>query len=199
MLILRSSGASPFARKVRISAALLGLDSRIEVVEANTGDPEDTLRRQNPLGKIPALVTEKGEVIYDSAVIVEYLDGLAGGGKIIPLELEARVRSLTLAALADGICEAAVLMRYEVLWREPEARSQKWLAYQGDKITRALAAFEAAPPEEISNVATVALACALGYLDLRFGGEWRAGHPQLVGWLEAFAEAEPSFEATRAA
>ena len=198
MLILRSSGASPFARKVRIAAALLGLDGGIEVLEANTSDPDDTLRRQNPLGKLPALVLENGDVIYDSAVIVEYLDRLAGGGKIIPPASEARFRSLTRAALADGICEAAVLMRYEVIWREPELRSQKWLAYQDDKISRALAAFEAAPPEEIADVGTIALACALGYLDLRFGGEWRTKHPGLIGWLDAFAKSTPSFEATRA-
>ncbi len=197
MLILRSSGASPFVRKVRIAAAMLGLDGQIEVVEADTTNPDDTLRTQNPLGKIPALVTDEGDVIYDSAVILEYLDWRAGGGKIIPSEPVLRFQSLTREALADGICEAAVLLRYETVWREPEHRSQKWLDYQGEKIARALAVFEADPPEEISDVATIALASALGYLDLRFGGEWRAGHPKLVGWLDAFAEAVPGFEATR--
>ena len=177
---------------------LLGLDSQIELVEANTSDPDDSLRGQNPLGKIPALVTEKGAVIYDSAVIVEYLDALAGGGKIIPVDPDARFRSLTQAALADGICDAAVMMRYEAMWREPEFRSQKWLAHQGEKVDRALAAFEADPPQEISDVATISLACALGYLDLRFGGEWRAKFPGLVGWLDTFAEAVPAFAATQA-
>ncbi len=91
-----------------------------------------------------------------------------------------------------------MLLRYETLWREPETRSEKWMAYQSDKIARALSAFETAPPEEISDVATIALACALGYLDLRFESAWRADHPRLVDWLDAFSEATPSFEATRA-
>jgi len=197
MLVLRSSAASPFARKVRIAAALLGLDDRIEILAADTGNPDDSLRSQNPLGKVPALVLETGETIFDSAVIVEYLDWLAGGGKIIPSEPRARFRSLTQEALADGISDAAVLLRYEISWREPEKRSEKWIAYQNDKIARALAAFEKAPPEELSDVATIALACALGYLDLRFEGAWRKERPRLVDWLEVFAEATPSFEATR--
>ncbi|HKN30108.1 MAG TPA: glutathione S-transferase N-terminal domain-containing protein [Roseiarcus sp.] len=197
MLILRSSAGSPFARKVRIAAALLEFEDRMEVSAADTGDAEDSLRTQNPLGKIPALVLENGETIFDSAVIVEYLDWLAGGGKIIPTEPKARFRSLTQQALADGVNDAAVLLRYELLWREPGMRSVKWMAYQSDKIARALRAFEAAPPEELSDVGTIALACALGYLDLRFEGAWRAKHPRLVARLDVFSDATPSFEATR--
>jgi glutathione S-transferase len=197
MLVLRSSAASPFGRKIRIAAAMLELEDRLEVSDADTGNPEDSLRTQNPLGKIPALVLENGETIFDSAVIVEYLDWLAGGGKIIPSEPKARFRSLTHEALADGANDAAVLLRYETLWREPEMRSEKWMAYQRDKIARALRAFEASPPEEICDVGTIALACALGYLDLRFEGAWRPEHPGLVAWLDVFSDATPSFEATR--
>ncbi|HTR14683.1 MAG TPA: glutathione S-transferase family protein [Roseiarcus sp.] len=197
MLVLRSNPASPFVRKVRIVAARLNLDDRIELSDADTSDPADPLRTQNPLGKIPALILENGEVLYDSAVIVEYLDWLAGGGKVIPTDPASRFRSLTRQALADGICEAAVILRYEALWREPERRSEKWMAHQSDKIARALAASENDPPEELDDVGTIALACALGYLDLRFEGAWRALHPKLVAWLEVFAETTPSFEATR--
>jgi glutathione S-transferase len=196
MLVLRSSAASPFGRKVRIAAAMLDLEAEMEVVEADTGNPDDTLRRQNPLGKIPALVLETGDVLFDSAVIVEYLDWRAGGGKIIPAEPSLRFRALARASLADGICDAAVLLRYETIWREPDARCQKWVDHQSGKISRALAAFEAEPPDEIGDIATIALASALGYLDLRFGGEWRPGHPKLVKWLEAFAEAAPAYSAT---
>ena len=106
MLVLRSAAASPFARKVRIAAALLELEDRIEISAADTNNPEDPLRLQNPLGKIPALVLESGETIFDSAVIVEYLDWLAGGGKIIPSDPKARFRSLTQESLADGIADA---------------------------------------------------------------------------------------------
>src|SRR5271165_1742776 len=169
MLILRSSAGSPFARKVRIAAALLEFEDRMEVSAADTGDPGDSLRSQNPLGKIPALVLESGETIFDSAVIVEYLDWLAGGGKIIPVESQGRFRSLTQESLADGISDAAVLMRYETVWREPGMRSEKWIAYQSDKIARALRAFDEAPPNHF-DIGAIALACALGYLDLRFEG-----------------------------
>lgn len=197
MLVLRSAAASPFAWKVRIAAAVLELEDRIEISAADTNNPGDSLRSQNPLGKIPALILETGETIFDSAVIVEYLDWLAGGGKIIPSEPKARFRSLTQESLADGIAEAAVLIRYETVWREPDLRSDKWMAYHGDKIARALRAFDQAPPEELSDVGTIALACALGYLDLRFEGAWRKEHPRLVAWLDVFSEATPSFEATR--
>ena len=197
MLLLRSNAASPFVRKVRIVASLLGLEDNIEISDADTGNPDDTLRQQNPLGKIPALILENGATIFDSAVIVDYLDWLAGGGKIIPNDPQARFRSLTQQALADGISEAAVLMRYENMWREPQQRSEKWLAYQSDKIVRALRAFEAEPPEELSGAGTIALACALGYLDLRFEGAWRTDHSGLVAWLDVFSDATPSFEATR--
>ncbi len=197
MLVLRSAAASPFARKVRIAAAVLELEDRIEISAADTNNPADSLRIQNPLGKIPALVLETGETIFDSAVIVEYLDWMAGCGKIIPGEPKARFRSLTQESLADGIADAAVLIRYETLWREPQLRSEKWMAYHREKIARALHAFDQAPPEELSDVGTIALACALGYLDLRFEGAWRKEHPRLVGWLEVFSDATPSFEATR--
>ncbi len=197
MLVLRSAGASPFVRKVRIAASVLGLEGRIEISPADTNDPKDPLRAQNPLGKIPALVLENGEVLFDSAVIAEYLDWLAGGGKVIPSEPQARFRALTLQALGDGIAEAAVLQRYEVLFREPQERSQKWVAYQADKIARSLRAAEAAPPAAFGDIGSIALAAALGYLDLRFEGAWRKDHPRLVKWLDAFAAATPSFEATR--
>ena len=148
-------------------------------------------------GRFPHLSWRAARRSSISAVIVEYLDWLAGGGKIIPSDPKARFRSLTQESLADGIADAAVLMRYETVWRESEFQSEKWLAYQGDKIARALRAFEQAPPEKISDVGTIALACALGYLDLRFEGAWRMKHPGLVAWLDVFSEATPSFEATR--
>jgi glutathione S-transferase len=197
MLVLRSSPASPFGRKVKIAAAILGLSERLEVAAADTNDPGDSLRAQNPLGKIPALVLEDGAVLYDSRVIVDYLDWLAGGDRIIPAA-PARFGVLTLQALADGIMDAALLQVYETRFRASEQHVAKWLDHQAAKVERALGRVEAAPPEAgARDIGAIALACALGYLDLRFAGRWRTGHPRLVAWLSAFAAGVPAFEATR--
>ena len=198
MLILRSSPASPFGRKVKIAAAVLGLSDRIEIVVADTTNPADPLRTQNPLGKIPALVLESGLTLFDSRVIVEYLDHLGGGDRLIPAG-EGRFEQLRLQALADGICDAALLQVYEVRFRPEEGRNAAWVANQAGKVERALASLEAEPPAiaETPQIGAIALACALGYLDLRHEGRWRSGHPRLVEWLDRFAAAVPAFEATR--
>ncbi len=197
MLILRSSPTSPFGRKVRLAIAELGLEERIEVVPADTNDPAESLRRQNPLGKVPTLVLEDGSTLFDSRVIAEYLDHLIGGGRLFPSG-EGRFAQLRLQALADGICDAGLLQVYEVRLRAPEMRSPVWTENQTGKIARALAALEAAPPAyDRPRIGEIALACALGYLDLRFDGAWRADHPALVAWLDGFADKVPAFEATR--
>ncbi|CAN7271701.1 glutathione S-transferase family protein [Bosea sp. LjRoot237] len=197
MLILRSSPTSPFGRKIKIAIAELGLDDRIEVVPADTNDPSESLRRQNPLGKVPTLVFEDGATLFDSRVIAEYLDHLAGGGRLFPVG-EARFAQLRLLALADGICDAALLQVYELRLRTAEMRSAAWIENQTGKVTRALASLEAAPPVyDRPRIGEIALACALGYLDLRFEGAWRAGHPALVAWLDTFTAKVPAFEATR--
>lgn len=198
MPILRYSAASPYARKIRIAADLLGLAGRIEIVAASTADPNDSLRTQNPLGKIPTLVLEDGSTLYDSRVIADYLDHLAGGGKLIPADPARRFTALRLQALGDGINDAALLIRYETATRRPELRDPDAIALQQGKIDRALAALEAAPPSGATDIGHIALACALGYLDLRFDGAWRAGHPRLVAWLAEFAAMVPAFDATKA-
>jgi len=197
-MILRTTAASPFGRKVRIAASVVGLDRRIEMVSADSADPDDTLRRQNPLGKMPALILDDGAVLYDSRVIVEYIDHLAGGGRLIPREPAARFAALRLQALADGIMDASVLLVYEGRWRDPARQEPKWIEHQTGKIDRALASLEAssADLETMPRIGEIALACALGYADLRFGGAWRAGHPGLVRFLAGFSAAVPAFEAT---
>lgn len=198
--ILRSSPPSPFGRKVKIAAALLGLLDRIEIRATDTMDPADTIRDENPLGKIPALVLADGTVLYDSRVVLEYLDHVAGGDGVIPMEPGARFAALRLQALADGMMDAALLRRYETVMRPEGERSAKWDAHQADKVARALSALEAAPPAlHRITVGEIALACALGYLDLRFEGAWRADHPGLVAWLDAFAAKVPAFAATKVA
>ncbi len=197
MMILRYSAASPYARKIRIAAELLGLSSRIEIAAANTADPQDTLRQQNPLGKIPTLLLEDGTTLYDSRVIADYLDYL-GGHRLIPTDPLRRFDVLRLQALGDGINDAALLIRYETATRRKEWRDQEAIDLQQGKIDRALAALEAAPPEGSVDIGQIAVACALGYLDLRFEGAWRAAHPRLVAWLEQFEAAVPAFGGTRA-
>jgi glutathione S-transferase len=200
MLILRSSPPSPFGRKIKIAASLLGLTDQIKIETTDTNDPSDTIRKQNPLGKIPALILEDGSVIFDSPVILEYLDALAGGGKIIPREGDARWDALKLHAIADGIMDAALLQVYEKRFRPEEHWVAKWMDYQAEKVTRALGVLEAAPPPlpAMPNVGHIGLACALGYLDLRFDGKWRAKYPKLVAWLDNFAAKVPAFEKTKA-
>lgn len=198
MLVLRSSPASPFGRKVKLAALELGLMDRIEIVAADTTDPNEALRQQNPLGKIPTLVLEDGTTLFDSRVIVDYLDHLAGGNRLIPAG-ESRFGQLRLQALADGIADAALLKVYEGRFRPEAQRNPDWVAHQDGKVTRGLAALEAAPPSfpDRPRIGEVAVACALGYLDLRFAGEWRSSHPALVAWLDDFAGRVPAFEATR--
>ena len=199
MMILRSSPPSPFGRKVKLALGILGLENDVTIEKADPTDANDSIRQQNPLGKIPALILEDGTVLYNSPVILEYLDHRAGGGKIVPKDADARFRALTLEALCDGILDACILLVYEGRWRPPEMAVQKWLDHQSGKVSRALVTLEANPPALTAtpDVGQITLACALGYGDLRFGGKWREGHPKLVAWLDAFAAKVPAFEKTR--
>jgi glutathione S-transferase len=200
-MILRSSGPSPFGRKIKIAVAVLGLERDVTLEPADLNDPSDSVRRQNPLGKIPVLITDDGTALFDSRVIVEYLDHRAGGGRIIPSEPTARFSALRLQALADGIMDAGILQVYEGRWRPAEHHVAKWMDHQAGKVSRALAALETEPPRlnATPTVGQIATACALGYLDLRFQGQWRPAHPRLVAWLDAFAAAVPSFGETKVA
>ena len=137
MMILRSSPPSPFGRKVKLALGILGLESDVTIEKADPTDASDSIRRQNPLGKIPALIIEDGTVLYDSPVILEYLDHRAGGGKIIPSDANARIKALTLQALCDGILDAGILLVYEGRWRDPAKHEPKWVEHQAGKVARA--------------------------------------------------------------
>ncbi len=200
-MILRSAPPSPFGRKVKIAAGVLGLSDRIDIVPADTNSESDALREQNPLGKIPTLVLDDGQTLFDSRVILDYLDHLAGGGRIVPREPDARFAALRMQALCDGIMDASILQVYETRYRPEAIRHAPWLDYQAGKVARGLAALEAEPQalDPVPHVGQITLACALGYQDLRFNGRWRADHPRLVAWLDRFAAQVPAFDQTRVA
>lgn len=199
MMILLSSPPSPFGRKVKIAAALLGLSGDIKIEVTDTNKAEGPLRTQNPLGKIPTLVLQDGSTLFDSRVILDYLDHRAGGGKIIPREPDARFAALRMQALCDGALDALLLQVYEARFRPENIRHQPWLDYQAEKVTRVLDVLEKTPPriDPLPDVGQITLACALGYQDLRFQGRWRANYPKLVQWLDRFAAQVPAFAATK--
>ncbi|MFC0282650.1 glutathione S-transferase family protein [Camelimonas abortus] len=200
---LRSSPMSPYARMVIIAADVLGLAERLTITPASVMPPDGELATQNPLGKIPVLVPDNGRPLYDSRVIIDYLDSLAGGDQIIPAGV-GRHDALCLQALAIGMIEAAVLQVYERRYRPPERQHQPWVDAQAAKVNAALAVLEQDPPARpgashfgLPDVGQIALACALGYLDFRFEGAWRAGCPKLAAWLDVFAAKVPAFGRTR--
>ncbi|WP_417837049.1 glutathione S-transferase N-terminal domain-containing protein [Thalassospira tepidiphila] len=198
-MILRTSGPSPFGRKVKIVAKMLGIYDQLTVEMADTSNPEDTLRSQNPLGKIPILILDDGRKIFDSRVICEYLDAQVDGTSLHPTESNARWEALTLQSLGDGIIDASILQVYETRLRPEDKRHEDWLSYQSDKVKRSLDHLSKNAPslEGDLTIGHVAIACALGYLDLRFDGKWREIYPGLVTWLDAFRARVPAFDATK--
>jgi glutathione S-transferase len=185
---------SPFVRKCLVTAHELGLRERIELAPAAAHpvnrDPQVVAR--NPLGKIPTLVTDEGVVLFDSRVICEYLNEL-GGGRLIPATGAVRWRVLADQALADGIMDAAILIRYESAVRPESLRWNDWIGGQMQKVTSGLDEFERRADDLGGRVdlGTIALGCALGYLDFRFAPlAWRSRYPLVGRWLEAFGRRE---------
>jgi glutathione S-transferase len=196
-VLLRVTPLSPFGRKVRMAISRLGLWDRIEAVKADPMDAADPLRRDNPLGKIPTLVTDDGKPVFDSAVILEYLDHVAGGGKLIPAAWPERIDTLTLQAMCDGVMDACILIVYEARHRPAALHHEPWLDYQRGKVVRGLASFAKQPPDAARfDVGTITGACMLGYLDFRKQVDWRPEFPVLVGWLDQFRARHPEFDAT---
>ena len=193
--------ASPFVRKVMVLLHETGQTNRValQASQLTPVSPDPALNEDNPLGKIPALRLADGNVLYDSRVILDYLDHQHVGNPLIPRDGSARWRRLTLASLADGIMDAAVMIRYEVALRVPEKHWDEWLDSQRDKIRRALALLEADAIAELTShfdVAAISVACALGYLDLRHPDlEWRKENPKLAEWYFEVSQ-RPSMIAT---
>ena len=182
--------ASPFVRKVNIFAMEVGLDKQIEWVKTNPWQAEDKLTAENPLSKIPTLITDDEKVIYDSRVICEYLDSLHNGDKLIPLEGEKRWQVLRLQALADGILDSGII-RFMEKKRPSELQSKDWDSMQKNAVERGLDYLENTVADWADNldIGVIGVACVLGWLDFRFADEdWRINRPALKSWFEQFSK-----------
>lgn len=191
---------SPYVRKVLALAIELGLDDRIELVSRamTPVSPDVELNTDNPLGKIPCLITDEGEALYDSRVICAYLDSLVDEKSLYPAKGPSRWTAFRREALADGILDAAVGRRYETFLRPKELQWDGWIKGQREKFTRGLDQFEgeAASFGNIVDIGTIAAACACGYMDFRYAEEtWREGRPNLAAWYEQFSK-RPSIATT---
>ena len=197
---LLGSLASPYVRKVRIVMAEKKLD--YSLVLDNVWGPETTVPQSNPLGKVPCLIMEDGAALFDSRVIVEYLDTLTPVGKLIPAQSRERAVVKCWEALADGVLDAAVLVRLEKTLRPAEQQSQVWMDRQMGKVHAALetmAADLADTPYCMGNhftLADVAIGCALGWLSFRFPEiAWRDDYSNLARLFDKVSE-RPSFKDT---
>lgn len=194
---------SPYVRKARIVMAEKKLE--FQFVTEDVWSADTRIMESNPLGKVPCLVMEGGEAVFDSRVIVEYLDALSPVGRLIPASGRERVEVKTWEALADGLLDAAILARLEATWagRTAEQRSQAWIDRHLDKITASLAAMSRGLGEKpfchgnSLTLADVAVGCALGYLDFRFPQiEWRTPYPNLAKLYEKLAQRQSFIDTT---
>jgi len=198
---LIGSPTSPYVRKVRVVMAEKKLD--FQLLNEDPWNAEVVLK-SNPLGKVPCLVMEGGEAVFDSRVIVEYLDTLSPVGKLIPPTGRERIEVRTWEALADGLLDAAILARLEATWsgRTAEQRSPAWIERQMSRVDTTLKAMSQGLGEKpwchgnAFTLADIAVGCALGYLDFRFGHiAWREQYPNLHKLSDKLA-ARPSFTET---
>lgn len=158
----------------------------------DTGAEPAELLAANPLGKIPVFITNDGKSIYDSRAITQYLNRISGGA-LYPRNADKRLESEMLEALADGICDCLLAHVYERRMRPEEKIHQPWLDKQWSKATRALDMLAANPPKltKKANGGQIALRAALGYLALRFDGQWEKGRSKLTRWAKRFDERFP--------
>jgi glutathione S-transferase len=195
---LHWSPRSPFVRKVMVAAHELGLADRIRTVRtvAAMVNPARTLMPENPLAKIPTLVLDDGTVLYDSQVICEYLDELAGGGRLIPPSGPARWLELRRHALANGFLDVLILWRNERDKPQPLPALVDAFALKTDAVLSALEAEIDAIAEVPVGIAQITIAIAGAYMDFRFPDlGWRERFPRLAAWQQRFAE-RPSMRAT---
>lgn len=193
---------SPYARKVLVAAHELGLQHRIEVVHHDTSPirRNDEVFALNPLGKVPVLIVDDGPALFDSSVICEYLDGLHGGAKIIPVEHRARFRALRRQALALGMADAGIAARWEAERRPEASRWPPMLQAQLDKIAAACDLLEhelgeAPPAQAVPDIGDIALATTLSWIAFRHVYPFTDGRPRLSAWYARFSQ-RPSMLAT---
>jgi len=185
---LHHSPTSPYVRKVRACAITRGIAHLIELVPTNPNESRPGFVAHNPLAKVPALVTDDGIALFDSPVICEYLDSIGDATPMFPSHGALRWRALKQQAMGDGILDASVPRRGEMQKPQDEGRIA-WIARQKAAVDRTLDALESDPPHRIVDIGSIAVACALGYLDFRFAAQpWRDAHPKLAAWYAAFAE-----------
>ncbi|WP_440105773.1 glutathione S-transferase N-terminal domain-containing protein [Acidovorax sp. BL-A-41-H1] len=200
---LIGASASPYVRKVRIVMAEKKLD--YQFVQENVWADDTTIAASNPLGKVPCLVMEGGEAVFDSRVIVEYLDTLSPVGKLIPAQGRERAEVKTWEALADGVMDAGVLARLEATWvhRKESERSQAWIDRQLRKVNDGVKSMSQGLGDKPYcsgihlSLSDIAVGCALGWLEFRFPEiGWRAEHPNLGKLMDKLMQ-RPSFADTR--
>lgn len=185
------SAASPYVRKAIACAIARGIDDQLEKWTIATTDP--VLSESNPLGKIPTLITDQGVALFDSPVICEYLDSIGSAPPLFPAAGPARWAALRLQALGDGIMDASQPRRREIALPQDEGRIA-YINLQRGKVSRALDVLEkeAASLGPLKTIGDITVACALGYLDFRFGNEpWRPGHPKLEAWYASVVVLPP--------
>ena len=199
---LLGSTSSPYVRKVRVVLAEKKLE--VEFVAEDVWSADTTISESNPLGKVPCLIMEGAEALFDSRVIVEYLDTLSPVGKLIPPVGRERAEIKTWEALADGLMDAAILARLEATWtgRTKTQRSQVWIDRQLAKVNATVKAMSIGVGEKPFcggihfSLADIAVGCALGYLDFRFPQiDWRTEYPNLVRLHDKLMQ-RPSFADT---
>jgi len=197
---LHQAPPSPYVRKVRAVAIELGLNDRITLLSRGITpvSPDAELNADNPLGKIPCLITDDGDALYDSRVICAYLDSLVDGRSLYPETGAAKWVALRREALADGILDAAVGCRYETFLRPKEYQWDGWIEGQRGKFMRGLDRLEqeATSFGNSVDIGTIGAACALGYMDFRYADDnWRATRPTLAAWYATFSK-RPSIATT---
>lgn len=191
------SPASPYSTKVRMAAHYAGLSAVSELTDTNANPPD--LINNNPLGKIPTLITDEGKAIFDSRTIMHFIDRETKG-KLYPRNPAKRTDVEILEAICDGICDSLLAIVYEKRFHPPEKIHEPWIERQWEKVVRGLDYLEAHMPKTGAKLQAghFAMAAMIRYLELRFAGEWQKGRPKLKAWPKKFEKLFPDIATFKA-